>query len=268
MVAAALGLLLLLASSAATADAAAPCNARVSVEPERAFIGQLVHWRAEILRRSDVREVDWRRAPRFVGFRAEWLPGEALAEPIERDGGRWRASRERRALFPARTGRLEIPAASLDCDGERIEVAGASLEVLPLPDVGRPPGFSGLVSPVRVTTRLVPERIALGQTAQLWILVRGGGNVWNTAPPLRENSLPGVDVFAEPPTTDIDADRNFVARRTFRYRIVPRNPGRVGLPEVAVPWFDPETRTYQQARGPARTLVVEGTAILAAEETP
>ena len=53
MVAAALGLLLLLASSAATADAAAPCSARVSVEPERAFIGQLVVWRAEILRRSD-----------------------------------------------------------------------------------------------------------------------------------------------------------------------------------------------------------------------
>lgn len=267
MVAAAL-VLLLLVSSAASADAAAPCSARVSLEPGRAFLGQLVLWRAEILRRSDVREVEWRRAPRFVGFRAEWLPGETLPEPIERDGREWRASRERRALFPARSGRLAIPAASLDCDGKPVEVAGASLEVLPLPLAGRPPGFTGLVGAVRITTRLVPERIAVGQTAQLWILVRGGGNVWNAVSPLRENSLPGVDVFAEPPTTDIDADRNFVARRTFRFRIVPRRPGRIGLPEVAVPWFDPETGTYQQARGPARTLVVEGTATLGAEETP
>jgi hypothetical protein len=203
-----------------------------------------------------------------VGFRAEWLPGETLPEPIERDGLQWRATRERRALFPARSGRLAIPAASLDCDGEPVEVAGSSLEVLPLPLADRPPDFSGVVGPVRITTRLVPERIAVGETAQLWVLVRGGGNVWNVAPPLRENSLPGVDVFAEPPTTDIDADRNFVARRTFRFRIVPRNPGRVGLPEVTVPWFDPETRSYQQARGAARTLVVEGTATLGAEETP
>ena len=268
MVAAALALLVLLVAPGAVADAAAPCTARVAVEPERAFVGQVVLWRAEILRRSDVREVDWRQPPRFAGFRAEWLPGETRAEPVERDGRRWRASSERRALFPARSGRLGIPSASLDCDGVPVQVPGTSVEVSRLPQAGRPPGFAGLVGPVRVTTRLVPERIALGQSAQLWILVRGGGNVWSVTPPLRENAVPGVDVFAEPASTDIDAERSFSARRTFRFRIVPRSPGRVGLPEVAVPWFDPETRSYRQARGPARTLVVEGTAILGAEETP
>jgi hypothetical protein len=268
VVGAALALLALLLSAGAAADAAAPCAAEVAVEPERAFVGQAVLWRAEILRRSDVREMDWRQPPRFAGFRAEWLPGETRADPVERDGRRWRASSERRLLFPARSGRLAIPAAGLDCDGVLVQVPGSLVEVTPLPSTDRPAGFAGLVGPVRVTTRLVPERIALGQTAQLWILVRGGGNVWSTAPPLTENALPGVDVFAEPPSTDIAAERSFSARRTFRFRIVPRSPGRVQLPEVAIPWFDPETSSYRRAVGPARTLVVEGTAILGAEETP
>jgi hypothetical protein len=186
-------------------------------------------------------------------------------QPRERDGGVWRRGEERKALFPARAGTLRIPGASLRCDGAATPVPGATLEVQPLPD-GAPPGFAGAVGGVRILTRLEPEQIRLGESARLWVVLRGPGNLWTVPPPLAEDDLEGVDVFAEPPATELDADDELRVRRTFRYQLVPRRAGRVTLPPVRVAWFDPAAGAYRLARAPARTLTVRGTAIVPSEE--
>ena len=242
-----------------------PCLASLTLEPARAVVGQAVAWQLEILRRDDVLEMDWLEPPSFPGFRAEWLAGDVDTRPLERGGRRYRVTYERRALFPARAGPLRIPAAALYCDLEaadgrrrlRVPVAEAALPVAPLPEEGRPPGFAGLVGPVRVATRIEPEGVALGGWAGLWILVQGRGNLWAIEAPLREGDLPGVEVFAERPGLEIEAERELAVRRTFRYRLVPRRTGALDIPEVAIPYFDPATGSYALARGAARTLRVE-----------
>lgn len=268
--AAALGLALLAAAGAPGPARGEPprCLVSVRVEPARAFVGQRVDWSAEILRRLDVSDVGWRSAPAFPGFRAEWLPGRMREETRRLEGRDYRVGVERRALFPARRGRLATPPASLACDGVPLAVPGAAVEVRGLPEAGRPPGFAGLVGPVRVVTRLDPERVALGGSARLWVLLRGEGNVWAAPPPLAEGGLEDVDVFADPPSLEIDADPGFRARRTFRYRLVPRRAGQHAIPAVEVPWFDADAGRYRVARGAARTLVVDGTAMLPDEESP
>ena len=266
------GALRAVACAAAAALGAAPasadtpaCLAELFLQPARAVVGQAVEWRLEILRRDDVQEVDWLEPPGFPGFRAEWLAGDVDTRPLERGGRRYRVTRERRVLFPARAGPLRIPEAALYCDLEaadgrrrvRVPVAEAALPVAPLPDEGRPPGFTGLVGEVHVVTRLEPEVVALGGSAGLWILVQGLANLWAIDAPLREGDLPGAEVFAERPGLEIDAGRDLAVRRTFRYRLVPRRTGALEIPEVAIPYFDPATGRYALARGPARTLRVE-----------
>ncbi len=252
-----IGVLLAAAPSAARPER---CRVKVEVMPGHAVVGQRITWIATIERRGDVRDVDWRSAPRFPGFRAEWLPGELLPDPVGTSG--WRAGLERRALFAARAGVHLVPPASLDCDGRPVEVPGVRVGVEALPEAGRPADFSGLVGPLRVTSRLVPERVALGESARLWVVVRGGGNVWRADAPLDEDALPHVDVFPDPPTLDVESDREISVRRTFRYQLVPRREGAVRIPAVRYAWFDPETRRYRSAQAPERTLTVGGTAIL------
>jgi len=135
-------------------------------------------------------------------------------------------------------------------------VEGARIEVRALPEAGRPPGAPPLVGPVRVVTRVEPDRVALGGTARLWVLVRGPGNVWEVEAPFGD-SLPGADLFAEPPTLDVDAGLGLRLTRTFRYRIVPRRAGTLRIPAVEVAWFDPERESWEASRGPARTLRVD-----------
>jgi hypothetical protein len=248
-----------LLAHAGSADPEA-CRVAVRIDPPQAFIGQRVTWTAEIQRRPAVREVDWRAAPRFPGFRAEWMPSESQGRGTGRAD--WVVGRERRALYPARAGMHEIPPASLDCDGRLVEVPGVRIEVVAPPASGRPPEFTGLVGPVRVTTRVTPERIELGQSARLWVIVRGGGNVWAAAAPLLEDALPGVDVFPEPSSVDVDVDHRISLRHTFRYQLVPRREGVVRIPAPRYAWFDPESGRYRVSEGAARSLTVGGTAII------
>lgn len=241
------------------AFAAAQCRTHARIEPDRAVVGQRVFWTLEILRARGVEKVEWLEAPRFPSFRAAWLPGRVDPAPIARDGALWRRSEERRALFAARPGTLRVPGAKLRCGAEPAVVGGVTLEVAPLPG-GAPPGFTGVVGPVRVITRIEPERIRLGEAARLWVVLRGPGNLWTVTSPLTEAALEGVDVFAEPPATDLDADEDLAVRRTFRYQLVPRREGTLTLPAFEVPWFDAGAAMYRIARGPSRTLRVGGTA--------
>lgn len=259
-------LLLALGSALGLATPApAQCRTQTRIEPGRAFVGQRVFWTLEILRAEGVEKVEWLEAPRFPSFRATWLPGRVDPQPVARDGALWRRSEERRALFAARPGTLHVPGAKLRCGAESAAVSGVSLEVTPLPG-GAPPGFAGVVGPLRVITRLEPDRIRLGESARLWVVLRGPGNLWTVASPLAEFGLEGIDVFAEPPATDLDADEDLVVRRTFRYQLVPRREGTLTLPPIRVPWFDPGAATYHIASGPSRTLTVGGAATLLPEE--
>jgi hypothetical protein len=96
------------------------------------------------------------------------------------------AIEERRALFPTRSGELEIPPASLRCtlasDHGELEVSVAvpatRVHVLPLPEQGRPSGFAGVVGRLVVTSRIEPAQIELGGSASLTVLVEGRANLW------------------------------------------------------------------------------------------
>jgi hypothetical protein len=257
-------LLLALAAPPATAGGR-ECEASASVEPARPFVGQPVLWRLEILRAEDVARVAWLEPPVFPDFRAEWLPSDLTAEPRTLGGTRRIATRERRMLFPARAGALVIPEAALACEAEggagarrlAARVAATRVDVQALPDAGRPADFDGVVGPVEVAQRLVPESIALGETAWLSVQVRGSGALWSIRDPLlAAEPPPGIEVFPEPPDVARDIGRSLQLRRSFRYALVPRREGRIPLPEIRVAWFDPATRSYRIARAPGRELVV------------
>lgn len=241
-----------------------PCRVEVSIEPERAWVGQQVLFRARMLRREPVREVRWLRALSFPSLRSEWLPGRTPDPRIADVGDAYVVSEDRRALFPVRPGAIEIPPGRVGCrvaGGEReVAVPGAMLLAIALPEPGRPPDFAGVVGPVEVHAYLSREVLELGEALRLAVTVTGEANLWAAAPPL-DPALPQVDVYPREPELLLDPGDRLRARRTFVWDLVPHRAGRLELPAPRVPWFDPATGRYAVASGPRLAAEVRERAV-------
>jgi hypothetical protein len=229
------------------------CQITVDLAPERAYVGEQVHYRVRILRRRDVHALEWHTALSFPTFRAEWLPGVASDAPLAAEGESWLEFLERRAIFPAHPGSLVIPEAALRCasaDGEEVvAVPSRTLEVDPLPDEGRPPGFSGLLGPVSATVSARERQLALGGTLHLTVLLEGEGNLWD-APSPRDvlEAIPDVDVFSHAAEIARDAGRTLRLRQYWSFELVPLRAGKLVVPALRFAYFDPATRRYAEAK--------------------
>jgi hypothetical protein len=242
------------------------CLASAALEPPAAFVGEQVVWRARILRRDDVRDVDWGRAPAFPGLRVEALPSLASDTAVWREGRRYEGFEERRALFALRAGEIVLPDASLRCrpapggpaDEVEAVIPGARLRVRELPE--RDPGipFAGAVGALSVQASLEPAFLALGRAARLSILVEGEADLFDLAPPFdpEESASPDLEILVRPGELARDAGRRLRLRRWFRYDLVPRRAGSFELPAVRVGWLDPASGRYRVASASAQELVV------------
>jgi hypothetical protein len=245
------------------------CGARVQVEPEDAYVGQQITYRLQILRHADVASVRFARDLSFPSFRAEWLPGQTPDPAIRDIGDHMLVFEERRALFPARSGALAIPAARLACTSAartaEVEVPAAVVGVRELPRDGQPSGFRGVVGRVALQAHVERERIALGESLTLAVSATGAANLWDAAEPFEaERDLPGVDVYPRAPELELDAGRQLVVRRAFYYQLVPRAAGSFTIPALRVPFFDAATGRYEVAESAPLHFAVDAEAAAAA----
>jgi hypothetical protein len=242
--------------------AAAPvCLARAQVVPPGGFPGQQLVWRLEILRRPFTTGVEWLEQPSFPGFRAEWLPGQPELG-VTLDGVDYLARVEERALFPERAGELVIAGTRLRCavaGGPPVDASPSAVRVRvsELPEAGRPEGFSGLVGALAVEIAARPSRLALGASTRLEVALRGDANLWDARDPLTgAPGLDGVELFPARPRLELEPGVQLAVRRTFAYDAVPQREGRLVIPGLRVPYFDPEQRRYQIATSPELAIEV------------
>ena len=167
----------------------------------------------------------------------------------------YRVFEERHALFSVRAGRLEIPAARLQCtlhslpgQPARAYVATRAplvVEVVPPPEEGRPADFGGLVGSLRVEVRAEPRVVALGDSLRLEVVVEGDADLRDVPPPWGgARELDGAEVFASRPQLRSDRGRRLRLQRAFSLQLVPRSSGLLTIPAIRIPYFDPETRRY------------------------
>jgi hypothetical protein len=245
-----------LALFAAAPGAGEPlCRAEVSVEPAHAFVGEPVLHRVRITQHREVVEMRWETSLSFPAFRAERILGpsgpraEADVETTE----------ERRVLFPARAGRLALPAARIACESaarvETAEVPAAEVVAEEPPAEGRPPGWEGLIGPVELSVHATPDRVALGGSVSLAVSVQGGTNVW--AAPIAFRLPPDVaEVFERPSELSRDMGRSLGLRWYRTFDVVPRRAGVLEIPELRVAWFDPRARRWGETRAQAVRIEV------------
>ena len=167
----------------------------------------------------------------------------------------------RKRLYPQKTGTLTVgPMAANMTLGQffsarQQEVSSNALEVevLPLPRAGRPAGFvPGNVGRYDLTATLDRDRIKGGDAVTLTVTVRGQGNLRQfKVPPLGE--LPGFKVY-EPKITD----NLELGEKRLEYLLMPTRAGRLKVPVISVPTFDPGKGAYRLLRTRPLPITITG----------
>lgn len=243
----------------ADSSGSAPCRAELGIEPATAFVGEQIQHRVRILWRPPVERVAWLRAPFFPDHRAEALAQATTPRSDSSEGVRWEIQDERRALFAARPGRLEIASATLRCvvrdsSGDvhplDVELAAGSVEARALPSHGRPADFSGLIGPVEFRRSASTDRVRIGESVAITLQLRGEGNVW-VAPlelPIDDDAseAPRYRAFPASDETDQSSEGRVVTRRRVRVEWVAQRAGKLVVPAQHVDWFDPASGAYRR----------------------
>ena len=139
---------------------------------------------------------------------------------------------------------------------------GQSLTVKALPQEGKPTDFQGIVGNYTLTATVPKRDITVGENITLEFKVDGEGFVdpleslsWN-------QPTQGVKIYKDKTEggSEVTQAGNMEAHKTFRYAFVPTQPGNIGLGEVTLHFFNPETQQYEKVTRTLGTLNVTGSA--------
>jgi len=196
----------------------------------------------------------------------------------ERGGKRYRVLERIYAVFPERSGTLEIPAMELtgrlnerDANsawrpagpGRRIRVESDALSLTIEP---RPDAFTGSDwLPARELTLAqqisAADTLRVGEPVTRTVLIDAVGLEENMLVEPAWPDLPNARLYPDKPQGITRDDGHWVlGHKEFRYAVVPEQPGPLVLPELRVDWWDTGANRQRTAVLPAHTVQVQPSA--------
>ena len=249
----------------------------------RVYVNEPVIVEYRIFTRVDVEGYNITQQPGTTGFWVEELEDpQARVEQVVRDGLQYTSAVVRRvALFPTGAGTKTLAPLTLETQvrvqrrsrslfgdpfgglfGSRVSVGVGSnpveIEVLPLPEAGRPDAFTGLVGRLEVSASIDRTDAETNDALTYRLEVSGTGNIRTLPEP--ELGFPSdVEVYPPDVSERVDPTEDGVrGSKIFEYVIVPRAPGQVTIPAVKLAYFDIDAGTYAAAASDPITLTVAG----------
>ncbi len=126
----------------------------------------------------------------------------------------------------------------------RVSADALAFDVKPLPQTGKPEGFSGAVGKFEVAVDVTPTEVSVGDGITLTMNVRGEGDLESAAAALIRSS---EALKAFPPEVSFEtlpAVDRFHSQKTFKQLVVIQRDDIAELPGVAFSYFDPALEDY------------------------
>lgn len=180
-------------------------------------------------------------------------------------------------LIPQRSGSLspgevqmeiptQIPTNRRDFFGRQLmrtvnQVASSNfptIEVLPLPERGKPAGFDGAVGNFDMTVSLSRDELRADESVTLKIELEGRGNIKLVEAP--EPEIPNAFEAFDPKFSESIhvGSSGMSGRKTYEYLLIPRYGGEYKIPAISFSYFNPATRSYKVIRSEPMTIKVTG----------
>lgn len=131
----------------------------------------------------------------------------------------------------------------LELESNKVE-----LDVLPLPEEGKPMDFSGAIGDFQMKLSAEPRKLKVGDPITLRIVIEGNGNFSSVKMP----NLSGLNGFKtyEP---HIEQKEN---KKIFEQILMPQNTDIKEIPEITFSFFNPEEHTYRTIKKSAIPIEV------------
>ncbi len=156
--------------------------------------------------------------------------------------------------YPTRTGTRNL----------RAKARSTPVEVLPIPQQGRPANYNGAVGLYDITTGARPTSVRVGDPIELTIEVFGEGAVDSLPPPLLSASAPLNDGFRVPDQTLAGETKD--SRRRFTVTVRAKRDDVTEIPAIEYPYFDPDHERFVVARSKPISIRVAPAAEVTAPE--
>lgn len=230
--------------------------------PANVYVGQQVTYQIGVFLSEDIAQ-RLRRNPEFVppdvrSMLAYDLPSPAAPLSREEGGRRFDVHVFQRALFPLTPGRHTLAPARLTYslplsntffsreETHSARTSALTIEAKEPPAAGRPRDFAGAVGRLSVSARVDTPTSRVGDPVTLTVSVRGAGNV--SLFPRPSVSLPWGDAVNGAERVAIDSGVTLVqGRKEFDWVVTPRREGRLEIPALRYPYWNPYTEQYEVA---------------------
>ena len=135
------------------------------------------------------------------------------------------------------------------------------LDIKPLPEAGKPAGFSGAVGKYSVSASVDVKELKTGEALNLILTISGTGNLKTISAPALP-ALPNFRVYDTVTSLDMTKTADLVqGTKTFKTILIPKTSGIMQLPPVQFSYFDPSDGTYHtEETRPLQIKVNQGAA--------
>jgi len=255
----------------------ATANKTKVYQGEELSVTYTIYFRANIVRN----EVS--KLPALNGFWAQdvKMPEQAKVYSVNLNGVRYQAADLKKTIvFPQRSGDLEIDPMEFTCvirkrsnrhshgffndifgsykeEKHFVKSKNIKIQVLPLPEAGKPPDFNGAVGQFQLNSTIDKEQLMANDAVTLKTTLSGSGNL-KLVEPVRPVFPPDIEVY-DPKVIEHISTKvlGVTGSKTFEYLLVPRHAGNYEIPAFRFSYFDPKKKVYRSLESQAYTLAVE-----------
>lgn len=264
--------------------------AKTTVSKSKVYAGEEVIVIHRVYTRLNLKGFQDIKFPSYNGFWAQEVArGSQYAVTSENiDGVPYNVVEVKKAfLFPQRTGKIQIEPMEAQCvvrekSGKRndpfeqffgnnpffgmdsykdvlynVKSNAATIEVLPLPEAGKPADFPGAVGNFSMNAVIDKDKVKANEGVNLKITISGRGNLKLFDAP-KMNFPDEIESYDPKTNENISVSENGVSgSKTFEYLLIPRHEGIYKIQPWNFNYFDADKKTYVSLPSKEFTITVE-----------
>ena len=241
---------------------------RTYLNKKQCYLGEQLVVTQKVYCRGTLRGFQNFNPPEYNGFwsKDEERKGQIQLTQENLDGiNYYVAEFSKTYVFPQRTGKLTIEPIEIDCivrqqlrsqslfdqffggGGQdvvvKIKGKPVTVEVMPLPEKGKPDNFTGAVGKFSFNAKINHNKVKANESINLKLTISGTGNI-NLASTPKINFPDGFELYDPKISESINTIGGVSGTKTYDYLVIPRKEGEYVLKDITFSYFDVEKKQY------------------------